>query len=415
MKLNLGCGYKYLEGYVNIDGYNDTVADMKMDLASLEFDDNRADEILAAQVIEHLGYFKAVFMLSECWRVLKPGGKLIIETPDIEKAFENFNDSERAEKERLMQWIYGLETTGMGHIFCFPEDLLHEMLSNAGFSNIETSEFLEADSHPAVRVTAVKESDSVAGSITAKLRKNLLKKHLFEFDNELISYEKDSVIEKCQQGLALYLEEEDSAHLFNLLKISAFAPDIIGEFFSLLEGLVPEKYIKAAARLRSSNLSLFIGNLILEYPVRPFMQQKAFDEYFNLAETAVAKALDGETTEYSDRGYFSLPLTAPSVFREEGYKHFFKGIKHFVKRDYNKAKEEFMFSLSCYRENMLAYFNLARVCVHLEALDDAKINYEYALALAREHNYDLYGKIEEELKALSAGPLKEGPLSAEYL
>ena len=79
VKLNIGCGKKHLDDYVNVDII--PTADVVCDLTKpWPFGDECADEILANHIIEHLP--DGVFFLNECWRVLKPGGTLHLETPN---------------------------------------------------------------------------------------------------------------------------------------------------------------------------------------------------------------------------------------------------------------------------------------------------------------------------------------------
>ena len=132
MKLNIGCGYDYLAGHVNIDNGADSLADKKMDACLLDFGDASAGEIKASQLIEHLGFFKTKYFLAECRRALEPGGLLVLETPLIEKTFELFLRGGRTEKEAALGWIYGSESAGMGHLYCFPEELLKELAAEAG-------------------------------------------------------------------------------------------------------------------------------------------------------------------------------------------------------------------------------------------------------------------------------------------
>lgn len=88
MKLHLGCGGTYLEGYVNID-YPTTEktimnvkADIYQDITTLDYPENSIDEIRSHHVFEHFNRVDSLKLLSKWRRWLKPGGKLVIETPD---------------------------------------------------------------------------------------------------------------------------------------------------------------------------------------------------------------------------------------------------------------------------------------------------------------------------------------------
>lgn len=86
MKLHLGCGKKILPGYINMDATcGDVVGDIR-DLSAYE--DNSIDEILAVHVWEHF-WLKDVAAIAREWRrVLKHGGKLILELPCLDKIFD---------------------------------------------------------------------------------------------------------------------------------------------------------------------------------------------------------------------------------------------------------------------------------------------------------------------------------------
>lgn len=186
MKLNLGCGYNRLEGWLNLDASRASAADRLMPAHDLDFPAASVSEVRATQLAEHLGFFKTKYFLSECWRVLEPGGQLLLETPHIEKTFEIFLAGDHAVKESALGWIYGSETPGMGHVYCFPAPLLEELLTEAGFAAERREEFFFQAARPALRFLAVKKQGEKA-ALNAALRRKLLDDGTVVFGDEEIS------------------------------------------------------------------------------------------------------------------------------------------------------------------------------------------------------------------------------------
>ena len=85
IRLHLGCGHNYLHGWINIDTSNQVKADLYMDLQNIGkySRENSVDEIQMIHVISYLRYWEAVDFFKDCYRILKNGGKLILESPDI--------------------------------------------------------------------------------------------------------------------------------------------------------------------------------------------------------------------------------------------------------------------------------------------------------------------------------------------
>jgi predicted SAM-dependent methyltransferase len=88
IKYNFGCGPKYLEGYVNVDGYEWPKVDILHDLSSTPYfwaDSNSAKEIVSIEVLEHISFRKVPLVLREWYRILAKDGVLKIQVPDCGK------------------------------------------------------------------------------------------------------------------------------------------------------------------------------------------------------------------------------------------------------------------------------------------------------------------------------------------
>lgn len=81
VKVNLGCGRKYYEGYLNCDVNRQVKADRYFDLETFPYplEPGFADEIFMDQVLEHLEDIPQV--MDELHRILKPGGVLKVRVP----------------------------------------------------------------------------------------------------------------------------------------------------------------------------------------------------------------------------------------------------------------------------------------------------------------------------------------------
>ena len=94
LKPNLGCGDKILPGYVNVDVVESRLGkrpDVLCDLIKLTpFEDDSVDEVLSVHVIEHIWRWEVLSFLREWVRVLRPGGKMILECPNLITACEEF-------------------------------------------------------------------------------------------------------------------------------------------------------------------------------------------------------------------------------------------------------------------------------------------------------------------------------------
>ena len=85
--LHLGCGPKYLPGFVNIDGNLFNKLDLWLDVRNgLPFASNSADSIYSTHMFEHFYPDELQLLLRECLRVLKPGGGIRLIVPNLASA-----------------------------------------------------------------------------------------------------------------------------------------------------------------------------------------------------------------------------------------------------------------------------------------------------------------------------------------
>lgn len=86
IKLHLGCGEKYLDGWIHIDlSHYPHIDYPSHDIATLPmFEDNVISEIYAAHVFEYFSREKAIEVLKEWHRVLEFGGTLRLSVPDFQ-------------------------------------------------------------------------------------------------------------------------------------------------------------------------------------------------------------------------------------------------------------------------------------------------------------------------------------------
>lgn len=136
LKLNIACGKDYREDYINVDLYSENTLkiDAQFDAMKIPYPDNTVDEILALHVIEHFDFFEGQRVLAEWYRVLKPGGKLLLETPDFLENCRAFVDADEHKRVELYNNFFAHAWfPGGAHKFLFTQSQMNTQLTWAGF------------------------------------------------------------------------------------------------------------------------------------------------------------------------------------------------------------------------------------------------------------------------------------------
>lgn len=143
MKLHLGCGQRYLEGYVNIDFpasshtvQEKSIADVHADILALRYAPETIEEVRLHHVFEHFPRPIACALLANWYSWIKPQGLLHIEVPDFQRTaqvmlnpFASFKKKAVAERH-----IFGSHEAGWaGHLEGYTPETMKRMISCYGF------------------------------------------------------------------------------------------------------------------------------------------------------------------------------------------------------------------------------------------------------------------------------------------
>lgn len=143
-KLNVGCGYDYRQGYVNVDLHERHGPDVVANVLELHtFPTGHYEELIAQDVLEHVTRADVRRALFEWNRVLAVGGRLFVRTTELGGLIRQLEAAENQglhDQERLIQNVFGTQAyDGDFHLAGFTERILRFYLWEAGFE-VETLE-----------------------------------------------------------------------------------------------------------------------------------------------------------------------------------------------------------------------------------------------------------------------------------
>ena len=179
LRVHVGCGPGLLPGWINVDVHP---APLSMNvLWGLPFAPGRVRYVFVSHLLEHLFYPRDVrAFLADLHRSLAPGGIARIVVPDIEQCIAAYQSNDRefyASRRETWSWwpenatrledflAYAGVGPEPGHLFeahkyGYDFETLARVLTDAGFVDVERSEFM-ASRHEALRVDS---ASAVAGA-----------------------------------------------------------------------------------------------------------------------------------------------------------------------------------------------------------------------------------------------------------
>ncbi len=150
IKLNIGCGTDYKEGWINIDNNSDNniqKLDLNWDMRNpLPFEQDSIDYIFNEHFFEHLTPEDGVKVMVDLRRILKPGGTLRIAMPDLEVIVNSYQNVP-LNKDPIIkefnidfvktraEWI-NMSFRWWGHMWLYDWEELDRRLKEAGFTKI---------------------------------------------------------------------------------------------------------------------------------------------------------------------------------------------------------------------------------------------------------------------------------------
>lgn len=171
--LNLGCGPVTYDNWINADDYafkrsireKRFAPDWRLDITqSWKCEDNYWDGIFTQHVLEHVTYSKAIFVLQECFRTLKPDCWIRISVPSV-KVYIDYYEG-RIKNDYFEQFpnkalAISFLTQMHLHRSTWDGELMTQLLLDLGFEDAKEVPFGEGTDKRLIKDQDVKKAESL--------------------------------------------------------------------------------------------------------------------------------------------------------------------------------------------------------------------------------------------------------------
>jgi len=412
VRLNLGCGSVYRPGYVNIDRYDGSVADAICDIDNLPFESNSVAIIEASQLIEHFDYVHCKYILSEWFRVLAPGGTLVLETPDLEKSSKKLVSSDLETQKTTLQWVYGIDSPGMQHKTGFTFNLLRDLLEDTGFEKISREKSKTHRYEHGMRTICGKPEDCLEKQLFACFRKRLKSK--LGTDDSYLLIPLESWLRKIPSPYRERKETKETWVDEIILKTVVCHPYIPLAFLEecIAFGVVTESQVTDRMSLLNSLAEMQFHNRVFSLWMkskRDFSQVAQESERFTVRLETLMSDILSSGAEYQESLEYILNLEPSDIeildfnlVALEARKLLNMGIRCFHKGEFSRALDFLLASSKMNPGDPLVYWNMARLGCAL-GLEECRAigNYEKVLKLVKDGKSKK--SVEAELRYVTEG------------
>lgn len=145
-KVNVGCGPKPRDGWINIDIQPFPSVDVVMDVTK-EWNFKSVDYVYAEHFIEHLALEDGVEFLVNAGKSLKNEGWIRLSTPNIEWVLKTHYDwANNGDEAKLLASVTATNRAfyGWGHRFLYSPWILQKILQECGYQNVRFETYGES-------------------------------------------------------------------------------------------------------------------------------------------------------------------------------------------------------------------------------------------------------------------------------
>jgi hypothetical protein len=385
IKLNLGCGIFYKPGYVNIDLEESEIADKVLDVSLLPYEDNSVDIIEASHIIEHFDIIHLPYILAEWYRVLKPGGELNIETPDLSGSIRKLRFSNYRKQISTMKFLFGIDYMQNIHKVGFTSTFLRKALLRMGFTKIKKKKQITFRRERGIRFLVQKPVST--SSFEKKHFITTLRSRIYSSLEQPDTQFLDAIENNCINSLQILSENFDEFFSFKniVLYCSSFVminPKLGHVFLSMFSD---DKIQNINTEILDFLEDIDFQTLLMTNWIKSkkdvtnivFSLSSFYSHWVNKIQISLTKEVEIErmftylnSLEKESVDFFSFDavnLLSNRICNQ--------GIKEFSKENYEAAESLFKSSLRLNPTNVISNLNLARLFKVLDRNSEEILNY----------------------------------------